>query len=62
MTDKSKTEQWAGSHLNDPKPRHAGRIPLGGYEFQVSPTEGPDPAPLAKGHDVPSVRHVRNQG
>ena len=50
-----------GSNLNDPKPRLAGRIPLGGFSFQLSPTEGPDPAPGAKGHNVPSVKNLTNE-
>lgn len=59
MTDKPNKEHTFGCGWNDPKPRHSGRILLGGYSFQLSSTEGPDPAPLAKGHKVPSVKHVK---
>lgn len=56
-----KKDHIFGSHLNDPSPRYKGRIHLGGMDFQRSPTEGPDPAPGAKGKNVSSTRNLKNE-
>lgn len=55
MTDKDKV---FGSDLNDSKPRMAGRIPIGGLDFQVSPTDGLNPA---MGKSVESTKNLKNE-
>lgn len=50
-----------GSDWNDPKARLAGGIPPGGYDFQRSSTEGPDPAAGAAGKKVSSTKNLPNE-
>lgn len=59
MTDKpDHIEQWAGCDGNDPKPRLARRIPIGGLPMNVSSTDGLDPG---LGKKTGSIRHVPNE-
>lgn len=56
---KSRTDSWAGSKLNDPSARYKGSV-FGGALNQVSPTDGLNPAPLADGKKVESIKHVKS--
>lgn len=61
MTDKpNKIEKWAGCDLNDKRPRMAGSQ-YGGKKFQVSPTDGLNPAPGADGKKVSGTSNLKNE-
>lgn len=57
----SKTDSWAGSKLNESNPRYKGSVYKGALN-QVSPTDGLNPAPLADGKKVDSIKHVKSNG
>jgi hypothetical protein len=58
---KRKTDSWAGCETNEPNPRYKGSV-YGGALNQVSPTDGLNPAPLADGKKVQSIKHVKSNG